>query len=78
MFDPECDGNSHFSDLKYTCNLSNLGNSAIFFRPNQGTLPNVSRNNNSKSFQMVFDSETGMSYLKQFLDKYLLNYDQKM
>ena len=56
MFDLECDENSRFSDLRDTCDLSNLGNSAIFFEPNQGTLPDVSRNINSKKFSNGFCS----------------------
>ena len=41
MLDPECDGNSHFSDLKDKYNLSNLVKSATYFKSSKSTLLDV-------------------------------------
>ena len=41
MLDPKCDGNSHFSDLKDTYNLSHLVKSATCFKSSKSTLLDV-------------------------------------
>ena len=61
MLDPKCDGNSHFSDLKDTHNLSNLVKSATCFKSSKDTLLDVLLTNKSKSFQKTFVCETGLS-----------------
>ena len=61
MLDPKCDGNSHFSDLKDTYNLSNLVKSATCFKSSKGTLLDVLLTNKPESFQKTFVCETGLS-----------------
>ena len=61
MLDPKGDGNSHFSDLKDTYNLSNLVKSATCFKSSKGTLLDVLLTNKPKSFQKTFVWETGLS-----------------
>ena len=61
MLDQKCDGNSHFSDLKDTYNLSNLEKSATCFKYSKGTLLDVLLTNKPKSFQKTFVCETGLS-----------------
>ena len=61
MLDPKCDGNSHFSDLKDTYNLSNLVKSATCFKSSKGTLLDMLLTNKPKSFQKTFVCETGLS-----------------
>ena len=61
MLDPKCDGNSHFSDLKDTYNLSNLVTLTICFKSSRGTLLDVLLTNKPKSFQKTFVCETGLS-----------------
>ena len=61
MLDPKCDGNSHFSDLKDTYNLSNLVTLAICFKSSRGTLLDVLLTNKPKSFQKTFVCEAGLS-----------------
>ena len=63
MLNPECDGKSHFSDLKDTYNLSNLVKLAFktCFKSSKGTLLDVLLTNKSKNFQNTFVSETGLS-----------------
>ena len=62
MLDPKCDGNSHFSDLKDTYNLSNLVKSATCFKSSKGALLDVLHTKKPKGFQKAFVCETGMSY----------------
>ena len=59
MLDTKCDGNSHFSDLKDTYNLSNLVKSATCFKSGKSTLRCLT--NKPKSFQKTFVCETGLS-----------------
>ena len=54
MLDPKCDGNSHFSDLKDTYNLSNLVKSATCFKSSNNTLLDVLLTSKTKSFQKAF------------------------
>ena len=61
MFDSKCDGNSHFSDLKDTYNLSKLVKSATCFKSSKGTLLDVLLTNRPKGFQKSFACETGLS-----------------
>ena len=61
MPDPNCDGNSHFSDLKDTYNLSNLVTLTICFKSSRSTLLDVLLTNKPKSFQKTFVCETGLS-----------------
>ena len=61
MFDPKCDGNSHFSDLKDTYNLSKLVKSATCFKSSKGTLLDVLLTNKPKGFRKTFACETGLS-----------------
>ena len=61
MLDPKCDGNSHFSDVKNTYNLSNLVKSATCFKSSKGTLLDVLLTNKPKSFKKTFVCETGLS-----------------
>ena len=61
MFDSKCDGNSHFSDLKDTYNLSKLVKSATCFKSSKGTLLDVFLTNKPKGFQKSFACETGLS-----------------
>ena len=61
MLDPKCDGNSHFSGLKDTYNLSNLVKSATCFKSSKGTLLDMLLTNKPKSFQKTFVCETGLS-----------------
>ena len=61
MFDSKCDGNSHFSDLKDTYNLSKLVKSATCFKYSKGTLLDVLLTNKPKGFQKSFACETGLS-----------------
>ena len=61
MLDPKCDGSSHFSDLKDTCNISNLVKSTICFKSSKDTLLDVLLTNKPKSFQKTFVCETGLS-----------------
>ena len=60
MLDPMCDGNSHFSDLKDTYNLSNLVELATCFKSSKGTLLDGLLTNNPKSFQKTLVCETGL------------------
>ena len=50
MLNLKCDRNSHFSDLKDTCNLSNSVKSATCFKSSKGTLLEVLLTNKPKSF----------------------------
>ena len=61
MLDPKCHGNSRFSDLKDTYNLSNLVKSATCFKSSKGTLLDVLLTNKPKSFQKTFVCKTGLS-----------------
>ena len=61
MLGPMCRGNSHFSDLKDTYNLSNLVKLATCFKSSKGTLLDVSLTNRPKSFQKNFVCETGLT-----------------
>ena len=61
MLDPKCHGNSRFSDLKDTYNLSNLVKSATCFKSSKGTLLDVLLTNKPKSFQKTFVCKTGRS-----------------
>ena len=61
MLDPKCDGNSHFSYLKDTHNLSNLVKSATCFKSSKGTLLVVLLTIKLKNFQKTFVFETGLS-----------------
>ena len=61
MLDPKCDGNSHFSDLKDTYNLSNLVKLSTCFKYSKGTLLDVILTNKPKSFQKAFVCETRLS-----------------
>ena len=61
MFDSKCDGNSHFSDLKDTYNLSKLVKSATCFKYSKGTLLDVLLTNKPIGFQKSFACETGLS-----------------
>ena len=67
MLDPIFVGNSHFSDLKDTYNLSNQLplvslKSATCFKSGKGTLLDVLLTNKPKRFQKTFVCETGLSY----------------
>ena len=54
MYDPKCDGNSHFSDLKDIYNLSNLVKSATCFKSGNNTLLDVLLTSKTKLFQKTF------------------------
>ena len=60
MLDTKYDGNSHFSDLTDTYNLSNLVKSATCFKSSKSTLLDVLLTNKPKSFQKTFVCETGL------------------
>ena len=66
MFDPKCDRNCHFSDLKDTYNLLNLVKSATCFKSSKGTLLDVLLTNKPKSFRKTFVCETGLSDCHKF------------
>ena len=51
MLDPKCHGNSRFSDLKDTYNLSNLVKSATCFKSSKGALLDVLLTKKPKSFK---------------------------
>ena len=61
MLDPKCSGNSHFSDLEDTYNLSNLVKSPTSLKSSKATLLDVLLTNKPKSFQTTFVCETGLS-----------------
>ena len=63
MLNPECDGKSHFSDLKDTYNLSNLVKLAFktCFKSSKGTLLDVLLTNKPNGFHTTFVCETGLS-----------------
>ena len=77
MLDPKCDGNSHFSDLKDTYNLSNLVKSATCFKSSKDTLLDVLLTNKQKSFQKTFVCETQLSDCRKLVEnKFCHDLDQ--